>query len=159
MGADECLSGLVHAIQVEGAIPVQDQLPGERIRAVGAVTDSVGIATPDCAETRIESLGGGLEIPDADICGEGTVDAGSVDFGVIDRDVEVDDLTAGMDTRIGTTGTGGLHFSAEEVRENALNFTLHGAQGALRGPAGEVSAVVGDHRAQTTQPATIGGGL
>jgi hypothetical protein len=39
----------------------------------------------------------------------------------------VDDLTAGMHARIGATSTGGVHLDSVEVREHALEFTLHGA--------------------------------
>ena len=159
MRADECLSGLVHAIQIEGAVPFQDRLPGERIWAIGVIAHPIRVAPPDRTETCIESRGGRLEVPDADIRGKCTVHASTVDLRVLDGDVEVDHLATGMHAGIGASGARCLHLGAVEVRENLLELPLDGAQGSLLGPAGEIRAVVRDRGAQTTQPATIGGGL
>ena len=78
---------------------------------------------------------------------------------MIDGNVEVDDLSAGMDARIGTPSACGLDIGAVEMGKYALEFPLHSAQGGLSCPAGEILAVVGDCGAETTQPATSGGGL
>ncbi len=78
---------------------------------------------------------------------------------MIDGYVEVDDLSAGMDARIGTPSACGLDLGAVQVGKYSLEFPLHSAQGSLSCPAGEVLAVVRDRGPETTQPATIGGGL
>lgn len=159
MGAEECPGRLVHAIEVQGSIPRQHLPTRERRRTVGVITHPVRIPAPDRTETRIEARGGWLDVQNADIRGKCTVDASTVDVGMIDGDVEVDHLAAGVDAGISATGAGCLHLGAVEMRENPLEFTLDRAQGPLLCPAGEIRAVVRDRGAQTTQPATIGGGL
>jgi hypothetical protein len=70
-------------------------------------------------------------------------------------------LAACVHPRIRAAGALHRHRHAVQMPEDTLQLTLHRAQSGslrLRGPAMEVTTVVGDVEAQTKQPVTGGSG-
>ena len=59
---------------------------------------------------------------------------------------EVDDLTQGMNARIGPTAGVGRGQGAGQGRDRLFEHLLNGAAIGLALPAGEIRAVVGDHQ-------------
>ncbi|MFZ4497847.1 MAG: hypothetical protein ACOYN7_10385 [Candidatus Nanopelagicales bacterium] len=54
-------NALVHAFEVEGAVPGQRYIAGQRIRAERVVADAIAIAAPERREMSVKSLGRNVE--------------------------------------------------------------------------------------------------
>src|SRR5690606_31384283 len=64
-------------------------------------------------------------------------------------EVDVGDLTGGVDPGIRSSGDDELHVGADDAGQRGLKSALHGAQTGLLGPPAEVRAGIGDVQADS----------
>ena len=144
--AEQRLAGRVHRVEVERPGPGQHVAAGQRVDQLGTVGHAVGVAPPGRREARVEALGRLPHRAHPDVGRQDAVEPPQqpvVVHGAL-REVEVDDLAAGVDAGVGAAGAHDARVGDAEHRgERRLESSLDGAQRRLGRPAPEVGPVVG----------------
>src|SRR5918996_3439814 len=169
--ADQRRGGGIHGAQVERPGVPEHRTAEQRIDAVRAVTDPVRVPPPQRREPRVEPRGydRGVSHPQVRRQHSGQ----PVDQRVAGRarrppgdglprflwHVDVADLTAGVNPGIRAAGDRQpRRLDPQHDAQRVLQRCLDRATAGLRGPAGEIGAVVGQVQPDTQQPAATGVG-
>jgi hypothetical protein len=151
--AHQPLGGLVHPLEIQWPGPSQGDMSIQRIGAEPAVAHPIGVAPPQRGEASVEARGRHHHPHQAHVVRQGSVDASQIEGAAHPRrHVHMRHLTAGMHSRIRSPRARDVDSDPEQVPQDPLQLSLHGAQVRLLRPSGEVASVVGDVQAQTNQP-------
>jgi hypothetical protein len=150
----EELGRRIHPLFIKWRMPFQGE---STIKGFGdAITDAVGVATPDGGESRIKIVIDVGDIRNADIFRQRAVNAVGCQLRSA-RHVDVRHLPARVDTGIGATSARDVSWLVHEIADDAFEFTLNRTKVRLLCPTMEIGSVIGDVEADANQPAPITG--
>ena len=106
MQAEQALSGGIHGVDVEAALPPYDRGAGQGVGAGGAVGHPVGVAALQGCEAGVEAVSGDAQRPQDDVVGQEPAQSAFEVRRVDVVEVDVGHLSAGVDAGVGAARAG-----------------------------------------------------